>query len=151
MPPLISQSSSPPSWIDEETRQVVLKKTWCHGQLIAPGYSLVLLWWYFAKNSLSIAVWFPILYFPCWCYLSYKNVFSDFSYQKLLGGGILAEICHGIVLAQSLKGGLSVTTNLILCIASSLFLVETFAFLCVVTALRPTETAGGSQTTALVP
>jgi hypothetical protein len=147
MPSLISSSNPPPSWIDEETRQMVLKKTWCHGQLVAPIYSVVLLWWYFSQKQ-SVVLWFPILYFPYWCYLSYKNVFSDFSYPKLLAGGVLAELSHIIVLAQTIRSGLDQTVNLLLCIASSLFLFETFAFLCVVTALRPDEatSATGSST-----
>jgi hypothetical protein len=149
MPPLISSSGPPPSWIDEETRQVVLKKTWCHGQLVAPIYSLVLLWWHFSK-SLSIVVWIPILYFPFWCYLSYKNVFADFSLPNVMIGGIVAEICHIIVLTQTIRSGLDQTTNMILCVVSSLFLVETLAFLCVVMALRPRESAVANPTTFLV-
>jgi hypothetical protein len=146
MSPFTSSSTPPPSWIDEETRQVVLKKTWCHGQLVAPLYSVVLLWWYFSK-TLSVVIWIPILYFPFWCYLSYKNVFADFSFPKVMIGGIIAEICHIIVLTQSIRSGLDQTTNMILCVASSLFLVETLAFLCVVMALRPRESGGSFHAT----
>jgi hypothetical protein len=129
-------SSSSTPLIDEETRQMVIKKTWCHGQLVAPMYSIVLLWWYFAGPRATI-LWFPILYFPCWCYWSYKNVFGDFSFQQVLAGGILAELCHAIVLILAIRAGLDQSTsNLIICIAAGLFLIETAAFLCVVTALR---------------
>ncbi|KAG7358075.1 hypothetical protein IV203_014662 [Nitzschia inconspicua] len=141
MPPLISPSNPSPSWIDEDTRQMVLKKTWCHGQLVAPIYSVVLLWWYFSHRRSVLILWIPILYFPYWCYLSYKNVFADFSYPKLLAGGIMAELCHLLVLIQSIRAGLDQTTNLLLCIASGLFLFETFAFLCVVSAFRPNESS----------
>jgi hypothetical protein len=125
--------------IDDETREVVIKKTWCHGQLVAPGYSFVLLWWYLKRrDQLSALLWLPILYFPLWCYVSYKNVFGDFSYRTITAGGIMAEMCHLVVLIETLKN-LKDTMYLILCIASTLFLIETAAFLCVVTALRPKE------------
>lgn len=149
MPPLIVSSNPPPSWMDEETRQMVLKKTWCHGQLVAPLYSVAIMWWYFSHHLLLV-LWVPILYFPCWCYMSFQNVFTDFSYPMLLAGGLAAEMCHGIVLMQAVGVGLDQTANLLFCIASGLFLFETFAFLCVVTALRPSESAVSRPTQLLL-
>ncbi len=119
----------------------MIKKTWCHGQLVAPLYSILILWWYAAHGwELSVSLIFPICYFPYWCYLSYRNVFVDFSYKTVLVGGILAEVGHLIVILQSVKD-LSNTMNLLLFIASGLFLIETAAFLCVVTALKPTDSS----------
>jgi hypothetical protein len=128
--------------IDEETRQIIIKKTWCHGQLVAPIYSIVLLWWYFASDGDDVSkwtLWIPICYFPFWCYLSYKNVFGtavDLSISKIAWGGLMTEACHIIVLIQSLKN-IQNTMNLLLCISSILFLIETAAFLLVVCTLRP--------------
>ena len=168
--PSFASTSSSSSMIDEETRQIIIKKTWCHGQLVAPIYSLVLIWWYFASNDdddddddtdddnddankvSKWILWIPICYFPLWCYLSYKNIFGtivDLSISKeIIWGGLMTEICHIIVLIQSLSN-IQNTMNLLLCISSILFLIETAAFLLVVFTLRPrnnnNETEGQQQ------
>lgn len=125
--------------MDDETRQLLLKKTWCHGQLVLPCWSLVLLAWFFhLQPSRPYVLFVPILTFPAWFYISYKSVFSDFNGRQLAIGGFVAEVSHVIVLVEAVKD-LSDTWNLIICIVSALFLIETAAFLCVVTAFRPKE------------
>jgi hypothetical protein len=129
--------------IDEETQQIIIKKTWCHGQLVAPIYSIVLLWWYFASDDDDVlskwTLWIPMCYFRFWCYLSYKNIVGtavDLSISKITWGGLMTEVCHIIVLIQSLKN-IQNTMNLLLCISSTLFLIKTATFLLDVCTLGP--------------
>jgi hypothetical protein len=120
--------------MDESTKDLVLKKTWCHGQAIAPIYGLICLIW-FAHNK-SIDLLYAGLLLPIWSYLSYRAVFTEYSFSTLMIGGLLVEVAHGLVFRESLRAGLDQTSHLLMCIASGLFFVETFAFLVVVYAIR---------------
>mmetsp|Transcript_97443 Transcript_97443/g.146035 ORF Transcript_97443/g.146035 Transcript_97443/m.146035 type:complete len:156 (+) Transcript_97443:374-841(+) len=122
--------------IDQETKQILIQKTWCHGQAIAPVYGTVCLWWYVTNEFQPTALLLPSLFLPYWCYLSYRSIFVEFSYRKILVGGVLAQISHIIVFVVALES-VAKTMHLLMCIASALFFVETLAFLLVVTAFRP--------------
>ena len=147
--------------IDEDTRRLLLKKTWCHGQLVLPVWSIVVFFWYLrgmsGDNDYSVGrqhiLWIPIVVFPCWFYVSYRSVFSDYSRQQLAIGGIAVQLSHAIVLVVSTTGPKSLkddTWNMIMCIVSVLFLIETSAFLCVVTTCRP-PTSSMQQQQQLLP
>jgi hypothetical protein len=132
----------PGDMIDQETKQILIQKTWCHGQAIAPVYGVACLWWYITNNFQPTVLLFPSLFLPYWCFLSYGSIFCEFSYKTILVGGLLAEISHIIVFLVALKS-VEKTMHLLMCIASILFFVETLAFLLVVTAFRPRP--NGSQ------
>ena len=126
--------------IDEETKQVLIQKTWCHGQAVAPVYGVICFWWYIRNSFQPPALLLPSLFLPYWCYLSYRSLFGNgFCYRTILIGGILVEISHAIVFVIALRK-LNVektAMTMLMCISSILFFVETFAFLVVVTAFRP--------------
>ena len=122
--------------IDHETKLVLIQKTWCHGQAIAPVYGIVCLWWYTSNNFQPTALLLPSLFLPYWCYLSYRSIFHQFSYRTIVLGGLLAEVSHAIVFLVAFKS-VEKTMHMLMCIASVLFFVETLAFLLVVTAFRP--------------
>lgn len=157
-----------PPLIDEETKQMILKKTWCHGQSIAPLYGIVCIWWYFSllltsqssstsSNSLLPTTGLLLIGFgvmPAWSYLSYEAVFASpsssrpqsqtsqsqaASYRTLMAGGSLVELCHAYVFCLSLDDLKDSTFHLLMCIASGLFFVETFAFLVVVASFGHTS------------
>ena len=76
--------------IDDETRDMIIKKTWCHGQAIMPIYGVVLLWWYLRYNDDAedegssssssqdrpLALLIAALFLPYWCYISYRSIFT---------------------------------------------------------------------------
>ena len=83
--------------LDDETRQLLIKKTWCHGQAVMPMYGMVCLWWYLNfspvtnnnddddddnENSTSqprrpLSLLVAALILPLWSYLSYRSVAAD--------------------------------------------------------------------------
>ena len=137
--------------VDDETCDMIIKKTWCHGQSIMPFYAMLCLWWYFHCNitegddendesSIQRPSWMLLLvvvYLPYWSYLSYQTIFQPhvFKYRTILIGGFFVEICHIITFSIALKN-LHDTFHLLMFIASLLFFIETFAFLIVVTIFR---------------
>ncbi len=63
------------SIIDEETRRMILRKTWCHGQSILPLYSVVLLawWWHIEEGGgRPLRLVFASIVLPIWAWYSYK-------------------------------------------------------------------------------
>lgn len=134
----------PPAWssitamplIDADTREIIMQKTWCHGQAVCPVYGIVILWWYVDNGLRPIALIFPGFFLPYWCYLSYRSIFINFDYRKILIGGLLAEVSHGIVFFVAIKH-LEKTMHMIIFVTSLLFFIETAAFLGVVTAFQP--------------
>ena len=140
-----SSSGNGGSMIDDETRDMIIKKTWCHGQAIMPIYGVVLLWWYLRYNdggdaenegsSRPVALLLAALFLPYWCYISYRSIFTLFSYQTMIIGGLFVEISHTLVISVAIRN-LTDTFHLLMFIASSLFFIETIAFLIVVTIFR---------------
>lgn len=127
--------------VDAETRQVIIQKTWCHGQAVCPVYGIVILWWYFDNGLRPVSLILPGLFLPYWCYLSYRSIFINFHYKTVLIGGLLAELSHGIVFFVAIQD-LKKTMHMIVFLASLLFFVETAAFLGVVTVFQPRENSG---------
>lgn len=123
--------------LDDETKAIVIKKTWCHGQLIAPLYGFLCLYWAVSSGTQDPRLWLAALVMPCWSYLSWRAISSAPSYNTLLYGGIVAELCHVGVFSVAVQHTKD-TLGLLLTIASGLFFIETAAFLGVVTWLRPT-------------
>ena len=133
--------------VDEDTKKILIKKTWCHGQAICPVYGIIVIWWYFNNELHPLSLIFAGIFLPYWCYLSYKSVFVQFDYQMLLMGGFLAEVSHVIVFRQAMQH-LDRPWYMVLFIASILFFIETAAFLGVVTAFRPRGPVPSSSTVA---
>jgi hypothetical protein len=131
--------------VDAETKKIIIKKTWCHGQAICPVYGIVILWWYVENGFRPKSLIFPGLFLPYWCYLSYRSIFVNFDYRTILIGGLLAELSHAIVFSVALQH-LDKTMHMIIFIASILLFVETAAFLGIVTAFRPRDRPGDNNT-----
>jgi hypothetical protein len=105
--------------IDNETRTIIIQKTWCHGQLLAPLYGLLCWIWFFRQEqqqqqtnndniyystvSANIILIYSGIILPLWCYVSYRNVFIKFSSRVLLIGGILVEIAYISVFVLSIQ------------------------------------------------
>lgn len=137
--------------VDAETKQVIIQKTWCHGQAICPVYGIVILWWYIDSEFQSMSLIFPGLFLPYWCYLSYRSIFISFDYRTILIGGLLAEVSHAIVFSVAVQH-LEKTMHMVIFIVSILLFIETAAFLGVVTAFRPRDpTDGNNNTTSSEP
>jgi hypothetical protein len=126
----------PSPLIDDETKKIIIQKTWCHGQAVAPVYGIICLWWYLQNGHQPAQLLVPSLCLPYWSYLSYRSIFVEFSYKTIVIGGALAELSHVLVFTVAIQA-LDKTMHLLMCIASILFFVETAAFLAVVTAFRP--------------
>jgi hypothetical protein len=124
--------------VDEDTRRLLLKKTWCHGQLVLPLFAV----WYFllfVQGSAGLVFLYAALVLPAWSYGSWVYVRDEtnntISRHQFLAGGCLVELAHLGVLLSACRD-LSSTQNLFLVIVSGLFLVETAAFLMVVAFCR---------------
>jgi len=125
---------------EEDTRRLILKKTWCHGQLVLPLFAAWYLWLFFQQGR-GWSFLYAAIVLPCWSYLSWTAVSSSTSaaaagngngnkFPSLVVGGILAELAHLAVLANAVRDGTTGNaTNLLLAIASGLLLFETAAFL----------------------
>ena len=133
--------------IDQETKQIIIQKTWCHGQAITPVYGTICFWWYVTNNFKPTSLLFAALFLPYWCFLSYRSIFVEFSYRTIIIGGVLVEIAHMLVFWTALQTQLKQTFHLLMFIASILFFIETAAFLGVVTAFRP-RTINNDTTTS---
>lgn len=133
------------SMLDEDTRRLVIQKTWCHGQVLAPVYGILCLIWFSSEGNPWLL--YAGILLPVWCYVSYRSVFVDFSPRQLVIGGILVEIAYVAVFSLTIpnvkrgnssygqQGG-GAAFYMLLCIASALFAVETFAFLVVALTLH---------------
>jgi len=133
------------SIIDEETRQIILRKTWCHGQAILPPYSIVLLlwWWHSLEQPRPFTVVFAALVLPIWAWYSYHAVLivdqnnGTLPYRNICGFGVVAMLAHLLTFRVAIQSWADSTTgHMLLAIFSGLAFVETGAFLLVVTALR---------------
>jgi hypothetical protein len=74
--------------VDEETRVMILKKTWCHGQLILPALAVWYLWMAITIGSDSFSgnhridravLAYAGLVLPCWSYFSYHTILATAS------------------------------------------------------------------------
>jgi hypothetical protein len=113
--------------MDEETRQMVLKKTWCHGQVLAPALGLVCLVWFAHRPSFGLL--YAGIVLPAWCYVSYRNVAVEIAY--------LAILVLSIPGAKD-KSDPSRNWYTLLSVASGLLAFETLAFLAVALTLHAT-------------
>lgn len=127
--------------VDEETRRLILKKTWCHGQAVLPVWTIVILVWWWHLESKPFQLVLSALIFPPWSIYSYKTVIAlderngALPYPNICGFGVLAMLAHLLVFLVAIQD-LSDTFHMLLTVASGLFFVETGAFLLVVTAFR---------------
>ncbi|CAJ1959252.1 unnamed protein product [Cylindrotheca closterium] len=139
-----SNSAANSLGIDEETRVLILKKTWCHGQLVLPAFSVFYLYLFFASVKNFILL-FAAIVLPIWSYLSYQKMISSTkapSPHFFWMLATLAQVAHVGVFVYSLQAE---ETNLLLTISSGLFFVETIAFLLVVRALGNSESRQQEQ------
>ena len=122
--------------LDEDTKIIVIKKTWCHGQLIAPLYGFLSAYWAFSASINDLRLWIAALVMPIWSFSSWKSISSTPSYKMLLYGGCIVELCHLGIFTVAIRHTETIL-GLLMLIASILFFVETAAFLCVASWLRP--------------
>lgn len=136
--------------VDEETRRLLLKKTWCHGQSILPLYSVYLLFrWLSTGYPLPLLLGACVL--PVWSFFSYRSVVAidneggsrKLPYRNVCVFGVVAMMTHLSIFIY-VRGNLSEKGNMLMLVASGLFLIETCAFLLVVTALR-SEISEGAE------
>jgi hypothetical protein len=131
--------------MDEETRQMVLRKTWCHGQVVAPAFGVVCLIWFAHRPSPWLL--YAGIVLPAWSYVSYRNVFGTMTPSHLVAGGAAVELAYLAVLLESLPGAKdrddpSRNWYTLLCVGSGLLAFETLAFLVVALTLHRTAPAG---------
>ncbi|CAB9496417.1 expressed unknown protein [Seminavis robusta] len=130
--------------IDEETRVLILKKTWCHGQLMLPVFSVIYLYLFFTSWRYHVVLLFAALVLPIWSYLSYQAVSASSSIAAAENNpspglfwtlALLVEMAHLSIfwVAMGMEERTSIT--MLLMIASGLFFIETLAFLMVVRTL----------------
>ena len=122
-------------FLDEQTSRLVVKKTWCHGQLIAPVYGLICGYWAYKVRIDDVRLWASTIVMPVWSYVSYRSISTRPSYGTLLVGGFIALCVHAAVFSVAVVQT-SNTFGMIMTIFSGLLFIETLAFLCVATFLR---------------
>lgn len=136
------------SLVDEETRQFILKKTWCHGQLVLPAFAVLYVWLAFFRGYNTLVFLYAAIILPAWSFYSFQAVSSSrgaVPLRPLCCGVVLVEVAHLGVLVVAAQD-LSTALNMLLLVASGLFMVETAAFLGVVAFLRePTRTTNGNN------
>lgn len=141
--------------MDDETKEIILKKTWCHGQLVLPLFSILYLWIFFSNNATTAVLHHDVRFLyasvvlTVWSFLSYRSVFVNFSLSALLIGGLLAETAHLLVFGSVWNAYYHQTIQnsliMLIMIASGLFFVETGAFLLVVYHIRPLSSSTASH------
>lgn len=136
--------------VDEETRKLILKKTWCHGQAVLPIYAIVIFLWWLSLEAHPVSLVAVSLVLPIWSWYSYNAVVcideqhGALPYPKICTLGVLAMIAHLLTFVVATQD-LSDTSHMLLAIASGLFFVETGAFLLVVTTFRNEIASSVSQ------
>jgi len=116
---------------------IILKKIWCHGQLVLPMFGVFYLYWSFREKSIGLA--FAGIVLPFWSMLSYRAVFVPHKFRACtfwIGAGYV-QTAHLIAFLYFLQSAASSSGSLLLVIASVLFFIETLAFLLVFHNLGP--------------
>jgi hypothetical protein len=121
--------------MDKETKQIVIQKTWCHGQALAPFYGIACGYWATQQSSGRLRLLVAAVLLPAWSVVSYRSIFVHPKYRTIVAGGALTMVAHIGVFSVAIQE-LSDTFHLFMCIASGLFFVETGAFLMVATFFR---------------
>jgi hypothetical protein len=85
--------------MDEETRRLVLHKTWCHGQLLLPILALWYLWIF--VHSGGLALLYAALVLPLWSYVSWKAASSTRPAEGGAEGG--GDGVTGLVVVVSVR------------------------------------------------
>jgi hypothetical protein len=133
--------------IDPPTARLLVKKTWCHGQIIAVGQGVGYAYWGIAGGeagrldpAASVFLVFFALLLPLWTVLSWRatNVVGPAlgraARKRLLGAGALLCCGYVAVLCLAAKDA-GERINMFILIFTGLQLVETAAFLVVVSCL----------------
>lgn len=144
--------------IDEETRLLILKKTWCHGQLVLPVFAILYLYLFVALPQRHLIFLWAAVILPLWSYVSYHHVLSSpvllttITPTTLFWGlAVCVEMAHlGVFwtvwgIAQEAQGQSGM--NVLMLIASGLFFIETLAFLLVVRTLGGAPASDGGMNT----
>ena len=126
--------------VDEETRRMLLRKTWCHGQAILPFYSVAIIVWWWHMEGRPFRLVLASLVLPAWAWFSYRAVLAldrdaTLPYINFCGFGSAAMVAHLLTFTVAVRE-LSDMVHMLMTIASGLFFVETCAFLLVVTVFR---------------
>lgn len=131
---------------------MVLKKTWCHGQVLAPAMGLLCLVWFAYQPSLGLL--YAGIVLPSWCYVSYRNVFGSIQPWQLVAGGVMVELAYLAILVLAVPNARNTSDPsrnwyTLLSVASGLLAFETLAFLAVALTLHATApTSYGGRSSA---
>lgn len=99
------------SLVDEETRQIILKKTWCHGQLVLPAFAALYVWLALFRGYNPFVFLYAAIVLPTWSFYSFQAVSSSYvPVRQLCCGVVLVEVAHLgvlVVAAQDLSTALN--------------------------------------------
>ena len=139
-----SASQEAPPLIDEADKKFLLKKLWCHGQLLSPIAGITITVWSILEiNNLLIIEFIyciiAIVILPIWSFCSWRSMNGKSPKASLLlkCGIILLLYYIGIIIITAKYLSLS-TFTLCLFIFMILLLIETSAYLIMVKCLIET-------------
>ena len=130
-----------PVYISAATAHLLMKKTWCHGQVIAAAQGIGYAYWgLFAPDldaGLRVVLVLGALLLPTWSVISWRAMKGRtlFHARVILGFGVVNLVFYSAVLAIAATD-LASNERLIIFIFTLLQMVETSAYLLVVCCLR---------------
>jgi hypothetical protein len=121
---------------DPASTRLLLKKLWCHGQLVAPLQATAYAWWAVVATKEEmlfeerILLWVSAAILPFWGYVSWRQMHSNSENagKIILRFGFVVEVLHTTVVIFAARK-LSNTANLVVFIFTLLHVIETFAYL----------------------
>ncbi|CAK9053450.1 Uncharacterized protein SCF082_LOCUS29100 [Durusdinium trenchii] len=127
--------------LDAATSRLLMKKTWCHGQIIAAFQGVLYGLWGFGDAALSkpcrMLLMSSLILLPTWSGMSWWAMHGRRACHAwiILGFGLALLPFYGIVLGIALEDG-SNPYQLALVILTSLQCIETAGYLLVVACLK---------------
>lgn len=123
--------------------RLLLKKLWCHGQLVAPLQGAAYAWWAIEASSSEILdservlLWISAGVLPFWSYVSWRQMHSSSAHAAsiILSFGLFMELLHTAVVVLAAHN-LSSAMNLIVFIITLLHVIETAAYLLMIACYR---------------
>ena len=132
-----------PPLIAEEDKVFLMKKLWCHGQLLSPIMGIVTAIWSIIEYNTLLTIEFiycivAIILLPIWSFLSWRSMNAKWPPPSILVKCGLVLLCYyvgiGIITGKHLSHS---TFTLCLFIFTILQLIETSAYLFMVKLLTP--------------
>lgn len=139
-----SQSQEVPPLIDEKDKKFLLKKLWCHGQLLSPIMGIIMTVWSILEFDNLLVIEFiyciiAIILLPIWSISSWRSMNGKSPKASVLIKIGIFLLCYyiGIIIITA-KYSSSSTFTLGLLIFTILMLIETSAYLIMVQCLIKT-------------